>query len=247
VDDPHESYDLHQNIGDRASSKGIVYAQEASENGNRMHAMSERIPTVFVVEDDGSVREALESFLRAAGFHVQLFCSASEFLLAWRPDNFGCLILDVQLPGISGLDLQHELIKANIHIPTIFTTGHGDIRMSVRAIQAGAAEFLTKPLNHLDLVNAIHRSIEEDKAGRKDREVLAALRKRFDLLTPREREVMQLVVSGLLNKQIAAEIGITEITVKIHRGHVMHKMEATSLAELARIAERLTLSAGESP
>ena len=209
--------------------------------------MSERIPTVFVVEDEGSVREALDSFLRAAGFDVRLFSSASEFLLAWRPDNFGCLILDVQLPGPSGLDLQQELIKANIHIPIIFITGHGDIRMSVRAIKAGAAEFLTKPINHLELVKAIHRSIVKDEADRKDREELAALRKRFDSLTPREREVMQLVVSGLLNKQIAGEIGIAEITVKIHRGHVMHKMEATSLAELARMAERLMLSAGESP
>ena len=226
--------------------KGVVYTQGASENGNRMHTMSERTPTVFVVEDEGSVREALDSFLRAAGFRVQLFCSASEFLLAWRPDNFGCLILDVQLPGISGLDFQQELIKANIHMPTIFITGHGDIRMSVRAMKAGAAEFLTKPINNLDLLNAIHLSIEKDEADREDREVVTALRKRFDLLTPREREVMQLVVSGLLNKQIAAEIGITEITVKIHRGHVMHKMEATSLAELARIAERLALSAGES-
>jgi len=208
--------------------------------------VSSGIRNVFVVEDEGSVREALDSFLRAAGFRVQLFCSASEFLLAWRPDNFGCLILDVQLPGISGLDFQQELIKANIHMPTIFITGHGDIRMSVRAMKAGAAEFLTKPINNLDLLNAIHLSIEKDEADREDREVVTALRKRFDLLTPREREVMQLVVSGLLNKQIAAEIGITEITVKIHRGHVMHKMEATSLAELARIAERLALSAGES-
>jgi FixJ family two-component response regulator len=202
-----------------------------------MHTMSERIPIVFVVEDERSVREALDSCLRAAGFHVQLFCSASEFLLAWRPDNFGCLILDVQLPGISGLDLQQELIKANIHMPTIFITGHGDIRMSVRAIKAGAAEFLTKPINHLDLVHAIHRLLEKDEADREDREVLVALRKRFGSLTPREREVMQLVVSGLLNKQIAAEIGITEITVKIHRSHVMHKMEATYLAELVNLQD----------
>jgi FixJ family two-component response regulator len=212
-----------------------------------MRWMSERVLTVFVVEDEGSVREALDSFLRAAGFNVQLFSSASEFLLRWKPENYGCLILDVQLPGISGLDLQTELMKADIHIPTIFMTGHGDIRMSVRAIQAGAAEFLTKPVNHLDLVSAIHRSIAKDLVERKDREQLSGLGKKFDSLTVREREVMQMVVSGLLNKQIADELRISEITVKIHRGHVMHKMEASSLAELVRMAERLSLPIRESP
>jgi FixJ family two-component response regulator len=208
--------------------------------------MTQCDPAVFVVEDDDAVREGLDSLLRSAGFSVRLFSSANDFLRTRSPDDCGCLILDVSLPGLSGLDLQQELLRSNLHIPIIFITGHGDIRMSVRAIQAGAVEFLTKPIDPIDLLRAVKRSMERDRADRKEREDLADLRRRFDLLTPRESEVLQLVVSGLLNKQIAAEIGISEITVKIHRGNAMRKMEVKSLAELVRAAERLGLPDGSS-
>jgi FixJ family two-component response regulator len=209
------------------------------KNGER-NKMSERLPTVFVVEDEETVREAVDSLLRSAGLRVKLFSTARELLAELTPDDSGCLILDVRLPGVSGLELQQELIKTDIQLPTIFITGYGDIRMSVKAIKAGAVEFLTKPTNDMELLDAIHRCMEKDQTERKDKKELASLCKRFDSLTPRERKIMQFVVSGLLNKQIAAEAGISEIMVKIHRGNVMQKMEANSLAELTRMAERLT-------
>jgi FixJ family two-component response regulator len=202
--------------------------------------MNERVPMVFVVEDEGSVREALDSLLRSAGYSVRLFSSAGEFLSSWTPNDLGCLVLDVQLPGLSGLALQQELIKADIQIPTIFITAHGDIRMSVQAIKSGAVEFLTKPINHLDFLNAVRNSMDKAQAQFKEKSELVSLRRRYETLTSREREVMKMVISGMLNKQIAAEIGISEITVKIHRGNAMHKMEANSLADLVRMAERIT-------
>jgi FixJ family two-component response regulator len=206
--------------------------------------MTANIPVVFVVEDDRAVREAIDGLLRSAGFHVRLFNSASEFLLERSPGDVGCLILDVRMPGISGLDLQRELIKANIRIPTIFITGHGDIRMSVQAIKAGAVEFLTKPIDAANLLDAVESAMDKVRAESLDNIELANLRRKFDSLTTREREVMLLVVAGLLNKQIAADVGISEIMVKIHRGKAMRRMEANSLADLVRMAERLALPTG---
>jgi FixJ family two-component response regulator len=196
-------------------------------------------PIVFVVDDDSSFREALGRLFRSVGLRVEVFGSASEWLQSKRPDVASCLILDVRLPGLSGLDFQAELAKENINIPIIFITGHADIPMTVKAMKAGAVEFLTKPLREQDLLDAVQVALERDRKRREDEEALSALRARYQSLTPREREVMGLVTAGLMNKQVAAETALAEITVKIHRGHIMKKMAARSLADLVRMAEIL--------
>jgi FixJ family two-component response regulator len=194
---------------------------------------------VYVVEDDASMRNAIKNLLRSVGLEPQLFATAQEFLDAKRPDLPSCLILDVRLPGLSGLDLQRELSAANIRIPIIFITAHGDIPMSVRAMKAGAVEFLTKPFRDQDLLDAIQASLAQDRVQRQKDSDVADLQKRFQSLTARERELLPLLISGRSNKEISAEIGTSEITVKVHRGNLMRKMHATSFADLVRMAADL--------
>ena len=200
---------------------------------------SAKKPIVFVIDDDASMRRALTNLFQSVDLAVEVFGSASEMLQSKFPDVASCLVLDIRLPGLSGLDFQTELAKANIHIPIIFMTGHGDIPMTVRAMKGGAVDFLTKPFRDQDMLDAVVTAVERDRKRREVEKAVANLNALFETLTPREREILALVASGLMNKQVAAELGLAEITVKIHRGHIMKKMGARSLADLVRKAETL--------
>jgi FixJ family two-component response regulator len=200
---------------------------------------SAKEPIVFVIDDDASMRRALTNLFQSVGLAVEVFGSAPEMLQSKLPDVASCLVLDIRLPGLSGLDFQAELAKANIHIPIIFMTGHGDIPMTVRAMKGGAVDFLTKPFRDQDMLDAVVAAIERDRKRREVEKIVANLQALFETLTPREREILAMVASGLMNKQIAAEIVLAEITVKIHRGHIMKKMGTRSLADLIRMAETL--------
>jgi FixJ family two-component response regulator len=201
--------------------------------------MSSAVPVVFVIDDDAGVRAAMQRLLKSVGLRSEAFATAQDFLQRTSHDGPGCLILDVRLPGISGLELQRKLIDAGVHIPIIFITAHGDIPMTVRAMKSGAVEFLTKPFRDQDLLDAIHQALERDRVARQQKNEIAELQHRFERLTARERQVMGLVISGMPTKEIASVLGTSEITAKVHRSQVMHKMEAKSLVELGRMAEKL--------
>jgi FixJ family two-component response regulator len=207
--------------------------------------LTEAPATIIVIDDDPEIREALGSLLRSVGFAVNLLASVGDFLRSGRPDGPTCLVLDVRLPGQSGLDFQLALSRENIQLPIVFITGHGDIPMSVQAMKGGAVEFLTKPFRDQDLLDAVHVGLARDRVWLENEKSLATVRARFDSLTPREREVMALVVTGRLNKQIAGDLGVSEITVKVHRSQVMQKMGTRSLPELARMADKLMLAPGK--
>jgi len=203
---------------------------------------TEEPPRIVVIDDDASMRKALDNLLKSVGFEVELFASPQEFVQSNRPDRPGCIVLDVRFPGRSGLDMQRDLAAASARLPIIFITGYGDIPMSVRAMKAGAVEFLTKPFRDQDLLDAVGTALEEDRARRAGDMRLAELRGRFDMLTARERQVLSLVVAGRLNKQIAGELGVSEMTVKMHRRQVMRKMQATGVAQLVRLADQIGIS-----